>query len=270
MTTLSFLRQYLWPWAQRGLIMQFAMREVSSKYRGSYGGLLWAFITPLLLLAVYTFVFQYVFHARWLGSEDNSLDFAVHLYAGLIVFNCAAEYLVRAPRLIVDQSNLVKRVIFPLEVLPWSGLLSVLFHLGVAALVLIVAVAVLQGRVSPALITLPLVWAAMIPFLLGAGWFLSGLGVYLKDLGQVIGLVVTFLQFLSPVFYPVEALPAALRPWLMLNPLTLIIEETRRVVIEGAWPHAGTLLMYSAMGIVWAILGALFFKRVRQGFADVI
>ncbi|MDE2260350.1 MAG: ABC transporter permease [Betaproteobacteria bacterium] len=270
MTSILPLRQYLWPWSQRGLIRQFAVREVSTRYRGSYGGLTWAFVTPLLMLAVYTFVFQHIFHARWLNSDGDDFDFAIRLYAGLIVFNCFAEYLLRAPRLIVDQPNLVKRVVFPLEILPWAALFSALFHLITAALVLVLAVSVLHGAPQPALIAVPLVWAVMIPFLLGTGWFLSALGVYLKDLGQLIGLVVTFLQFLSPVFYPVEALPEALRPWLMINPLTLVIEETRRVTIEGIWPHWSALALYALIGIGWAGLGALFFRRVRKGFADVL
>jgi len=270
MTPTPFIAQYLWPWSQRGLITQFAIREVSARYRGSYGGLAWAFVMPLLLLTVYTFVFQHIFHARWLTAQDSDTEFALQLYAGLIVFNCFAEFMTRAPRLVVDQPNLVKRVVFPLEILPWSSLASAMFHLLVAALVLVIAAVLRQSYFSPALLALPLVWLAMVPFLLGMGWLLSALGVYLKDIGQVIGLAVTFLQFLSPVFYPVEALPAALRPWLMLNPLTLVIEETRRVTMDGVCPHWGALAAYVAVGLVVAALGAFFFSRARQGFADVL
>ncbi|MDE1990110.1 MAG: ABC transporter permease [Betaproteobacteria bacterium] len=265
----SLLLQYLWPWGRRGLIAQFAQRDVSARYRGSVGGLAWAFVTPLIMLAVYTFVFQNVFRARWPNGGGGELDFAVRLYAGLIVFNSVAEYLNRAPRLVLEQPNLVKRVVFPLEILSWSALASALFHLGVAAIVLVLA-AGWQSGLSFTWIALPLVWCAMIPFLLGMGWFLAALGVYVKDLGQAVGLVVAFLQFLSPVFYPVEALPERWRPFLMANPLTFIIEQTRDVALNHAWPHWSGLLLYVLLGTLFAALGALFFQRARQGFADVL
>lgn len=254
---------------QRSLIWQFVKRDVQSRYRGSWLGLGWSFLTPLLMLAVYTFVFREVFQSRWSQGNGGGIDFALRMYAGLVVFNFFAECLSRAPRLIVDQPNLVKKVVFPLELLAWVSILAALFHLAVNALVLILA-ALAFGYGQPTMLLLPLVWLPLLPLLLGGSWFLAALGVYVRDIGQVIGLAISLLMFMSPIFYPVSAMPERWRFWLHLNPLTLVIENTRLVMLDGGVPDLLLLLAYFLVALLVAVLGGWWFQATRKGFADVL
>lgn len=270
------LSTYFLPFQLRSLIWQFARRDVLSRYRGSLLGLGWSFLTPLLMLAVYTFVFREVFNARWPASgrggfaEDSNVAFALQVYAGLIMFNLFAETVTRAPRLVVDQPNLVKKVVFPLEILPWSAILASLFHMAVNLAVLAAAVLIARGGLPVTILALPLVVAAFLPLLLGLTWLLASLGVYLRDSGQIVGMAVTPLMFFSPVFYPVQSLSERWHPILNLNPLTLPIEQLRRVLIDGLWPDWLALLGYAALAACVAWLGARWFAATRKGFADVI
>lgn len=255
----------------RSLVWQFVKRDVQARYRGSSLGMTWSFITPLLMLAVYTFVFREVFKARWSGTsgEGGGLEFALYMYAGLVVFNFFSEMVTRAPRLIVDQPNLVKKVVFPLDLLAWVALLAASFHLLVNTGVLLLA-AIWAGYGSWNMLWLPLVWLPLLPLLLGLSWFLSGLGVYLRDIGQVLNLLVSLLMFMTPIFYPASALPERWRPWLELNPLVPLIEDTRRVLIEGLWPDFHRLTLLLAASLLVAVLGRLWFRVTRRGFADVL
>lgn len=265
------LLSYLFPWRYAGLIGQFARREIDARYRQSLLGTVWAFLTPLLMLGVYTLVFRFVFKLRWGSAGDESdLAFALRLFAGLSVFNFFAECVNRAPRLILDQPHLVKKVIFPLEILPWINAIAALANLGVALLLLLLFGAWDQGRLPLTVLALPLVWLPLLPLCVGLGWLLSALGTYVRDVGQVLGMLVSLLMFLSPVFFPVEALPVALRPWMFLNPLALPITQTRQVLLDGVWPDGWALALHLLACCAVAIVGALFFKAARKGFADVV
>lgn len=254
----------------RSLLWQFVKRDVLARYRGSTLGLAWAVLTPLLMLGVYTFVFREVFKVRWQGGTQlGSLDFALQLYAGLIVFNFMAECINRAPRLVVDQATLVKKVVFPLEILAWIPPLSGFFQLLIGAVVLLFAAA-LAGSLAPTVLLLPLVWLPLLPLALAAGWFLAALGVFVRDIGQIVGLAVSLLMFLSPVFYPMEVFPERWRDWLYLNPLTILIEETRNVVLLGRLPDPVMLAALLVTSLVLASLAGLWFRALRQGFADVL
>jgi lipopolysaccharide transport system permease protein len=262
---------YFLPLRQRALIWQFARRDVLARYRGSLLGLGWSFLTPLLMLAVYTFVFRVVFKARWAeGAGVGDFEFALQMYAGLIVFSLFAEVVNRAPRLVLDQPNLVKKVVFPLEILPWIAVLAGLFHLALNLIVLLAATAIVRGGLPLSLLALPLVLAPFVPLLLGLGWFLAALGVFVRDVGQVTTLLVSLLMFLSPVFYPVSSLPERWQPWLRANPLTPVIEQLRRVALDGLWPDWPQLALHLAIASVVAWAGARWFAATRKGFADVI
>jgi lipopolysaccharide transport system permease protein len=267
---------YLLPFRLRSLIWQFTRREVLARYRGSLLGLGWSFLTPLLMLAVYTFVFREVFNARWPSNPASSatgsdnLAFALQVYAGLIVFNLFAEVVGRAPRLVLEQPNLVKKVVFPLEILPWVAILAAFFHLAINLAVLLAAALITHRTLPPTLVALPCVFAVFVPLLLGMGWLLAALGVFLRDIGQLIGMVLTALMFLSPVFYPAQALPDRWQPLMALNPLTLPIEQLRRVTLDGEWPDWLALGVYAAGSLVVCWLGAHWFAKTRKGFADVI
>ena len=273
---LTYLLPYLLPHRQRSLIWQFARRDVLARYRGSLLGLSWSFLTPLLMLGIYTFVFREVFNARWPASAqggslgDGNVEFALQVYAGLIVFNLFAEVMARAPRLVLDQPNLVKKVVFPLEILPWVAILAGLFHLVINLAVLLTATLVTRGSLPPTIVALPLIVAAFLPLLLGFSWLLAALGVFLRDIGQLIGMVMTALMFLSPVFYPADALPKRWQPFLLFNPMTLPIEQLRRVMLDGLWPNWDSLALYAAAALLIGWLGAGWFAATRKGFADVL
>lgn len=257
-------------WAHRSLIFQMAQREVVGRYRGSMLGLLWSFFHPLLMLAVYTFVFSFVFQARWGIGSDSKIDFAILLFAGLIVHGFFAECATRASGLIVSHANYVKKIVFPLEILPWVALGSSLFHAGVSVLVLLLFTGVVNGSISWTVVFLPFVVIPFILFTVGVSWFLASLGVYLRDLGPTIGIVTMLMLFLSPVFYPVSALPSAYRLVLYLNPLTFIIEQVRVLLIWGELPAWDGLGIYTLLGVLVAWGGLFWFQKTRKGFADVL
>ena len=266
----KFFAQYFWPWAQRNLIWQFARREVLGRYRGSLLGVSWAVLTPLAMLAVYTLVFRHIFKAKWPGVDDGNMSFALNLFAGLLVFNWAAEFLSRAPRLVFEQPNLVTKVVFPLQVLPWSILLSSFFHAVVSCMVWLLGCLLLGQGLTASWLALPLVFLALVPSLLGLGWILSALGVYFRDLGEIVGLFMGMLLFLTPVFFPLSALPEFLQTWVQLNPLTIPIEALRSIGLLKEWPQFGSLLVLFGVGLFVAMVGAWLFEKARKGFADVI
>lgn len=266
----SSLISYLAPWQHAGIIRQFASREVHSRYRQSWLGAAWAVLTPLLMLAVYTFVFRHIFNVRWGDTGGSDLGFAVRLYAGLAVFNFFAECVSRAPRLVLDQPHLVKKVLFPLEVLPWASAAAAAVHLAIAFVLLLVLGTWDSGRLPVTVVALPLVWAPMLPLVVGLGWWLAALGTYVRDIGQLIALALSLLMFLSPIFFPIEAVPAAVRPWLVANPLAPIITQTRHVLLDGQWPAWGVLAVNFVVCLAIAAAGAAFFRKVRPGFPDVV
>jgi lipopolysaccharide transport system permease protein len=245
-------------------------RDVLGRYRGSIMGLAWSFFNPLLMLAVYTFVFSVVFKARWNPESESRTEFALVLFAGLLVFNVFSECLNRSPGLILSNVNYVKKVVFPLEILPWVALGSALFHMLVSLAVWLLFYLVVLGLPPLTLILFPLVLAPLVLLTMGLSWFLASLGVYLRDIAQVIGVVTTTLLFLSPIFYPLSALPEDYRLPLQLNPVALAIEQTRNVLIFGMPPQWGVFALYLAATALVALLGFAWFQKTRRGFADVL
>ena len=263
---LSFL-----PYRNRSLLWQFARRDVLGRYRGSLLGLAWSFLTPLLMLGVYSFVFVGVFRQTWPGGANGGgLEFSLQVFAGLLVFNLFAEVAGKAPNLIVDQPNLVKKVIFPVELLAWVTVLSGIFHLLISAGTLLLVLLVARGGLPLSALALPLVLLTFIPFLLGLAWFLSAIGVFVRDVGNVMAMVVSLIMFMSPVFYSVKSLNPDLQFWMGLNPLTLIIEQVRAVLLLGHWPDWGALGLYTLLAGVFAVAAGTFFQLTRKGFADVL
>ena len=264
-------------WRQRELWWQLSQREVQGRYRGSMLGWGWSLITPLLMLAVYTFVFSQVFQARWGNLQQGGpLVFAINLFAGLIVFSLFAETANQSPSLMLNNSNLVTKVIFPLEILPAVTVAAALFH-ALTSLVVLVGFQIVNGLaasggtgIQTTLLWLPLVWLPLLGGCLALGWLLSALGVYLRDLGQMIGVAVNLLMFLSAVFYPLSSLPARWQPLLQLNPLVLVIEQTRRVAVNGLPPSLGYLMGGCGLVLVACELSYRAFQKARRGFADVL
>lgn len=223
-----------------------------------------------MMLVVYTFVFSVVFKARWVGGSESKTEFALALFTGLMVFNLFAECVIRAPGLILSNVNYVKKVIFPLEVLPIVSLISALFHYCISLIVWLIFYSIFFGVPSLDLLFLPI---ALFPFcllILGVTWFLASLGVYLRDISQVIGILTTMLMFLSPIFYPIEALPEAYRPFMELSPLTSMVVQARDLMLWGkgvSWSVWTTQFIVSSV-VAW--FGFAWFQKTRKGFADVL
>lgn len=245
-------------------------REVIGRYRGSFLGLLWSFINPVLMLTVYTFVFGFVFKARWGQGDTDKYEFALVLFTGLIVFNLFSECISRAPGLILSNVNYVKKVVFPLEILPWVALGSALFHTGINLFVLLIFLAVLGHDFSWTMLYLPLVLLPFLLLIMGLSWFFASIGVFIRDVGQLVGMALTVLMFMSPIFYPLSALPETVSYYLFLNPLTFVIEQVRNILLWNLQPNWNYLAIYSITSLVIAWLGRLWFEKTRKGFADVL
>ncbi|MDE0931664.1 MAG: ABC transporter permease [Halioglobus sp.] len=258
-------------WCNRYLIAQMTRRDVVGRYKGSVLGLVWSFLTPILMLAVYTFVFSVVFKARWgTDGDDSKTQFALVLFVGMIVHGLFSEVLNRAPGLILSNVNYVKKVVFPLHVLPVIAMGAALFHASISLIVLLIAFVLFNGYLHWTAIFIPVVLLPLVILTLGIAWVLASLGVFLRDVGQTVGIITTVMLFLAPIFYPITALPEEIRPWIMANPLTFIIEEARKVLILGRMPHWAGLGVYTfaATAVAWA--GFAWFQKTRKGFADVL
>lgn len=255
----------------RELIRQLIRQELVGRYRGSLLGIAWSFATPVLMQLIYTFVFSIVFQARWGEALDGGrAGFAVVLFAGMTVFNLFSEVVVRAPTLVIANASYVKRVVFPLEVLPVVSLGAALFHFVVAMLAWGLAALAVLHRIPWTAVLLPLVVLPLMLATLGIAWVLASLGVFLRDLAQSIGLFVTALLFLTPIFYPVEAIPQDYRWIVMLNPLAVIIDQARQVLIFGSVPSLASFVGSWAVALLVAAGGFGWFQKTRQGFADVL
>lgn len=234
-------------------------------------GLGWSFFNPLLMLSVYTFFFSFVFKSRWGNIQDaGHADFAIILFVGLIIHGLFAECINRAPALISSNVNYVKKMVFPLEVFPWIAMGSALFHTGISLGVLLLLQLIIVGSLQWTVIFLPLVVLPFIFVTLGFSWFLAATGVYLRDISQTTGLITSVMMFVSPVFYPIDTLPHNMQIFVMLNPLTLIIEESRKVLLFGQMPNWVALGIYSFISLAIAWIGFYWFQKTRKGFADVL
>lgn len=253
-----------------GLILSLIKREVSGRYRGSVLGLMWSLFNPLLMLSVYTFVFSVVFKANWSGGGGSKAEFAIVLFAGLMSFNVFSECVIRAPNLILNNVNYVKKVVFPLEIFPLVALGSAIFHFLASLIVWLMFYLVFFGAPLITTLYLPVALLPLLLATLGLSWFLASLGVYLRDVGQVTGVITTVLMYLTPVFYPISALPEQYQIFMNMNPLTGVMEQIRNVMVWGGavrWlDWFGQLL--AAIFIAW--LGFAWFQKTRKGFADVL
>jgi lipopolysaccharide transport system permease protein len=258
-------------WRERGLIAQFTRREVEGRYRSSILGLAWSFINPLVLLLVYTFVFGVVLKQRWGGVNSGGLaGFGLVLFAGMIAFGIFSECATRAPGLIVSTPNYVKRVVFPLELLPLSVLGSALFHALVSLVMLLAVYVTLGGTPRLSWLLIPVVLLPIIFISLGLLWALSSLGVFLRDLGYTVALITQVLFFVTPIFYPIEAIPPAFQAVVRYNPLASGVEALRSVIFTGTVVHPTALLVSGGVGVVMMLVGYAWFMRTRRAFGDVI
>lgn len=251
------------------LLRQFTQRDILARYRGSYLGVAWSLLRPLGMLTVYVAVFGFILRPQ-LGGGATKLDFALSMFCGLILFDFFAEAVGRAPALVVSKPNFVTKVVFPLEILSLSAVAAALVQMVVSFVPFIGGVLLVRGSIPVTAALLPLVIAPLICFALGASWLLSSLGVFVRDLNAIVPLLLTVLMFASAIFYSLESVPAELR-WLFdLNPIAVLVDDARRVVLLGQAPAWGRLCATFVAGIVVAVSGYAFFMRTKRGFADVI
>ena len=251
----------------RYLLGQLIKRDVLLRYRGAYFGVLWVFLNPLIMLAIFSFVFGQIFKARW-PTQDSGIPFALNLYCGLIAFKLFAETVTRAPTAVRGYPSYVKKIIFPVEILPVVPLGAALIHGGFNLLILIVALA-WTGHLSASLLLFPVIVLPLMLAALGLAWFIAAWGVFIKDMTQIVPVFVQMLMFVSPIFYPAQAIPETLRPVFVHNPLGAVIEALRALLASqpldwAAWTIA---LAVSALAM---LLGYAFFQHSRDEFADVL
>ncbi|UJJ56498.1 ABC transporter permease [Rhodanobacter thiooxydans] len=249
---------------------ELSKREVLGRYRGASFGLAWSVISPFLMLGVYAFAFGTVMKSRWPHQTGGDHPYAVILFVGLIVHGFLAECLTRAPTLVVGNPNFVKRVVFPLDVLPWPMMFSALFHALINSVVLAVLILVLEHQLRPTLLLLPLIFVPLMLLTVGLSWFLAAVGVYFRDISQVMPVVATAMLFLSSAIIPVSILSPPLQTLFHLNPLTFFIDEARMVVLMGELPNWGGLALATVGGLLTAWLGHAWFVATQRGFADVL
>jgi lipopolysaccharide transport system permease protein len=254
----------------RHLIWRLAAREFEAQFRGSVLGRFWAALAPLLMLGMYTYVFGVVMQSHWPGAEGSTLRVALLYFVGLTYFNFFFECINRAPSLLLENVAYIKKVVFPLDILAWVSLVSAALRFAFSMAILIVFFLVIEGVPPLSALALPLISAPLALIALGFVWFLSALGVYLRDIRSAMLVIAPATMFMSPVFFPLTVVPEPIRMFLYANPLTYVIESARSVLFDGHWPDPLGLGIYSLIACVFAWLGRSWFMSVRSGFADVV
>lgn len=266
-STIGFLARTFW--IHRRLLHQLILRDVVSRYRGSLVGILWSLLLPCIMLAVYLFVFGYVFAPVRAMGQAITPAFTLALFSGMLLHALVAECLARAPAAILSQPSYVKKVVFPIELLPLTVVGTSLVQYAIGSAVLLLALALTQGLPLTALLW-PLTWLPLLAFAGGLSFMISALTVYLRDLAQMTGFLATVMLFLSPVFYPLDSLTPTLQQWLLFNPLTIPIEAARALLIQGKLPDPLLWAYHSLFSLIFLSLGWWIFQRTRRGFSDVI
>jgi lipopolysaccharide transport system permease protein len=251
------------------LIMSLARRELVSRYKGSVLGIVWAILTPVVMIAIFTFIFAGIFGARF-GARGTPWDYALYLFCGLLPWTMFQETLQNASTTIVNHANLVKRVVFPLETLPVAQALSALGNQMFGVLALVVATIILRHELHATVLWLPVLLIPQLIFTLGAAWLVASLGVFLRDIAQGISLVLMAWMYLTPIIYPESIVPERYRLYINANPFTALVRSYRRIFLEGAAPDWWSLAYFTTFALILFVLGYWWFAKTRRNFADVI
>lgn len=255
----------------RSLIRQMTWREIAARYKNSYLGFVWSFLNPLLLLVVFTFVFSIVFKAKWgKGITESKTEFALTLFSGLVIFNFFSECMNRAPTLVLAYSNYVKRTRFPAEILPVVVVLSSLVHLFISAGLLLLSLLFFLRIFSWTIVFFPVIVLFLTALALGLSWLLSSLGVFIRDIGHLVGFLMTSLFFLTPIFYPIAAVPGQFQIFMKLNPLSVVVESSRQVLIWGSPPDWAWLGGMGVLSFGVLVFGYGFFMKSKRAISDVV
>ena len=261
------LRDY---WHNRMLIKQLVKREIYGKFQGTHLGFIWVIFEPLLMLAVYTFVFHVIFNRHWYSEDETILEFSIILFSGLLVFNLFRETVNSAPRLVVRNVNYVKKVVFPLEVLPFVSLLSGLYNLCVSMSILVIIYVIVNGQLHLEIMYVPIILFPYVLIIFGASLFLASIGVFLRDIAQIIGMLIMATLFLSAIFYPIESVPEKYQLWFHLNPVAFTVDQFRNALLWGQPPEWKWLALYYPVSMLISWSGFFWFQKTRKGFADVL
>lgn len=265
-------RSVLALWQHSNLIRELVARDLRDRYSGSWLGMVWTLVTPIVFITIYAIVFGAVFGARIPGMEDKSgtFGFGVYLYSGLLVYTILAEVLSKSPTLVWSNPNYVKKVVFPLEILPVVVMVSAIVHSILPFAVLLVATYFILGSVPATAVFYPLAIVLALPMIQGLAWAIAALGAYVRDLGQVVSILVTVFMFMSPVFFPVAKFPPVVQPLVRLNPISVPVELANAALFASPLPPPGIVAGYAVASIVVFFLGWKVFQACRHGFADVI
>jgi len=251
------------------LILSLARRELVARYKGSMLGIVWAIVTPVVMIAIFTFIFAGIFNARF-AARGTPWDYALYLFCGLLPWTMFQETLQQSSTTIVTHANLVKRVVFPLETLPVAQALSSLGTQMFGTLALMVATVIVRHELHATILWLPALLVPQLIFTLGAAWLVASLGVFLRDIAQGITLVLMAWMYLTPIIYPESMVPERYRPFINLNPFTALVRSYRRIFLEGLAPDWSSLVYFSAFAGVLFVFGYWWFAKTRRNFADVI
>lgn len=254
----------------RDLTWELTKRDVESRYRGANFGVLWSVLTPVLMLLVYIMAFGSIMKSKWPGTDDSIATFSLIIFAGLIIHGFFAECLSKASTIITANTSYVKKVMFPLEILPWQLVLGAFFHLAINLIVLIGAILIVNHRIPPTLIYLPVVLVPFVLMMLGISYFVAAISVYFRDTNQIISPLVTAALFLSSAVVPINSIPRALLPVFNANPITLIVNQLRNIALWDKSPDWASLGIYTCIAIALTVAGAWTFDKLRGGFADVL
>jgi lipopolysaccharide transport system permease protein len=254
----------------RHLLWEMTKRDLSSRYKGAHLGMLWTVLLPLATLSIYSYVFGVVFKSRWDAPDASRIPFPLVLFAGLIVFNFFAECVSRAPTLVSGSPNLVKKSRFPLSILPWMTVLTAGINCSISVAILLFGELLWTGHIPPTAVLFPLMVVPVALAALGFSWFLASLGVYVRDVAQLVGLCMTALLFLTPIFYPPTNVPEALRGFAAFNPLAAPVQSMRDVLLWGRLPDLPAFMVALAVGWAVAWAGLTWFSNTSDGFADVL
>jgi lipopolysaccharide transport system permease protein len=254
---------------KRDLTFAFARQDLLGRYKGSVMGIAWAVLTPIVMIAIFTFIFAGIFGARF-GANDSHWDYALYLFCGLLPWSMFQESVQQSANTIVTHANLVKRVVFPLETLPAAQVFAALGNQLFATVALLIAIVAIRHNLQLTAFWLPVLLIPQLVFTLGAAWLIASLGVFLRDIAQGITLLLMAWMYLTPIIYPESIVPERFRWFVGLNPFAWLVRSYRRVFLDGLAPDWRTLLYFTAVALLIFVFGYWWFARTRKNFADVI
>lgn len=261
--------RFLGLYRHHALIWSFVKRDLQARYRGSAVGLFWSVIHPLIMLGLYTFVFSTILKVR-VGISEGTEQFALYLFCGLLPWNAFAEGLNRSTGVILENANLIKRAVFPSEILPVYPVIAGIVTELIGFAILIAALLFTGHPIRPVILLLPAILLLQVVLTTGLAWIIAGTTVFVRDLGQILGVVLTLWVFLTPIFYPPSAVPEGLRVLLAVNPMYAMVEAYRSVLLRGELPAAGGVAFLASIGIIVFLVGHRLFARMQPAFADVL